>query len=155
MPNGTSQGLKPKLFKQIALLMSICYLLGPLQPLLTALLHELSHGLEMPTSVLSHETTASDYMEVHDAHTHDNPKADHDHKLIALVDSIFEASNENHESDKNPTLETKLKKHITSDVMVVLIQFLEKDPKEFGTLKVPLHLGHSKVPDVPPQLLFA
>lgn len=155
MPNGFSQGLKPKLFKQIALLMSICYLLGPLKPLLTPLLHELSHGLEMPTSVISHETTAYNYMEVHDSHAHDNPKTDHDHKLIDLVDSIFEASNENHESDKNPTLETKLKKHITSEVMVVLIQFLEKDPKEYETFKVPLNLGHSKVPYVPPQLLFA
>ena len=154
MPNGCSQGLKPKLFKQIALLMSICYLLGPLQTLLTELLHELSHGLEMPTSVLSHETTAYDYMEVHHSHAHDNPKADHDHKFIDLVVSIFEASNKNHESDKNSTIETKLKKHITAEVMVVLIQFLEKAPKKFGTFKVPLHLGHSKVPDIPPQLLF-
>ncbi len=155
MKNRFTQGLKPKLIKQIAMLMSICYLLGPLQPQLTLLLHEISHGLEMPNSVLSHDIQVFDYKEVHDSHKHDNTKVDHDHKLIDIVDSIFEASNENHDSEKAPKTKVELKKHTTSEVLAILPKFLEKVPKEFREFNMPLNLGHSKILDVPPQLLLA
>lgn len=155
MQNRISNGLKPKLVKQMAMLLSMCYLLGPLQPQLTLLLHELSHGLEMPAYVLSHETTTYDYIEVHEEHQHDNRKADHDHELIDLVNTIFEASNDRDEPDKVPTTETKVKKHTPSKVLVVFSNFLEKTPEAFFSFKTTLNLGHLKKPDVPPQLPIA
>ena len=93
MRKGLSKGLKPKIIKHLALLMSCCYLLGPVQHHVTTILHEIAHGLEMPSSVLSHNSAGYDE-EVHQAHKHEIVTVDHDHELIDLVDTIFEASNE-------------------------------------------------------------
>jgi hypothetical protein len=88
---------------------------------------------------------------MHETHEHDNHEADHDHKFVDLVDTIFKASNEDHDSDKVPTTKTKIKKHTTSEVLTVLTYFLKKAPAAFFALKTVANLGHLKVPDVPPK----
>ncbi len=147
MQNGFLKGLKPKLIKQMALLMSICYLVSPLEQQITMVLHEVFHGLEMPSSALSHHT----YEHVHLQDEHENNYVKHEHPFIDLVNSVLDASNENKESDKVPFKKVKLKKHITSDILLLQERSKKIFASEFYMPKMEINTGHPKELDAPPK----
>ncbi len=151
MIEGFTKGLKPKLIKQMALLMSICYLVSPLQEHISMVLHEVFHGLEMPTSLLSHTTYEQSSMQVHEQHEHEYVSLEHEHPFIDLVNTVLDASNENHGSEEVPFNKVKLKKHITSDILVIPTKFKKEFAGEFFTLKMELNTGHPKELDAPPK----
>lgn len=105
--------VKVRLVKLLAMTMSICYLAHPLQLQINTLLHELSHGLELPNHVLSHENTTDLTYAVDSHHSHGKRITDHTHHLIDFLDILFQASND----DKNPKdamfSKLKLDKHLT------------------------------------------
>ncbi len=110
-----SNGLKPHLIKQMAMLMSICYLMNPLQQQINSLLHSLSHELEIPNYVLSHDSNANIVLTKHYHFENQDTASEHHHALIDFVDSIFEAYHENHNSDNSQLTDAKWDKHITTN----------------------------------------
>lgn len=154
MQTGFIKGLKPKFIKQMALLMSICYLMTPLQNQITSVLHELSHGLEMPNSVLSHKANEHSFIEIHNPHEHKTQNSSHEHPLIDLVDLVFDSSKENHKSDKKSLSKVELKKHITFDEVILPIKFQNKTNKLFFAYDTALLVGFSEELDAPPKYNF-
>lgn len=151
MQNGFKKGLKPQYIKQLALLMSICYLLNPLQHQINTVLHELSHGLEMPSSLLSHETPLDTSSKVHESHDHSEHVDEHEHLIVGFLNTIFEASNQDDASGNSQLVEIKWDKHITSYQFTLTPNFKNKIEKHFFPSKEKLKLGHSKKLEEPPQ----
>ncbi|GAB5472884.1 MAG: hypothetical protein Mars2KO_09830 [Maribacter sp.] len=104
---------KVQLIKILAMTMSICYLANPLQRQINIVLHELSHGLELPSHVLSHENTTNMTFMADSHHSHGKSITDHTHHLIDFLDTLFEASNEDQGSEDPLFLKSKLDKHLT------------------------------------------
>lgn len=158
MQIGFTQDLKPQFIKQMALLMSICYLLNPLQNQINMVLHEISHGLELPNSVLSHKAhlTETTY-DNHVIHAHDNSyfEHEHEHPLVDFVNSIFEASNKENNSDNSQLVEVKWDKHITAYKFKLPIHYKIKVSKRFYSFEKQLKTRHSKRLKEPPQNLLS
>ncbi len=94
--------------------MSICYLVNPLQQQIGIVLHEISHGLELPNYVMSHKTKVNANSEIHLKHSHDMVTSDHEHNLIDFIDTLFQASDESNHSNDSLFIEIKWDKHISS-----------------------------------------
>ncbi len=108
------QGLKPLIFKHIALAVSLCYMLAPLQNELLRGLHTISHHLEMPSTILAHQSTGNSTQSVHTQHNHEIDHSGHDHSFIDLIDTVFEASGADQNSDKTELKISSLKKHLNT-----------------------------------------
>ncbi len=114
MIEGFTKGLKPKLIKHMALLVSICYLVNPLQQQISMVLHEISHDLEFPHYVMSHETNLNTNSEIHLKHSHHVVTSDHEHNLIDFIDTLFQGLDESNPSNDSLFTEIKWDKHISS-----------------------------------------
>ncbi len=151
MQIGYLKGFKPNLIKQIVLLVGICYLINPLQNQITSVLHSISHGIEMPQTLLSHDENNDQLNNLHKHHNHDNSKSEHDHQFIDLVDSVFEASNEEGNSEEIPVNKVKVKKHITSVSINLPLKYDFKVSKEYFTFVSRLKEGYPKKLEFPPN----
>ncbi|MBC8769907.1 hypothetical protein H4O18_18055 [Arenibacter sp. BSSL-BM3] len=111
MQNGFRKGFKPSIVKFLAILMGICYLMNPLHQQFITVFHKISHGLDFPNFVIPH-ATPSDHQQLHGNHYHFYEQTFHDHVLLDLVSSFFEASNEDNRSDNSFFFTTELDKHL-------------------------------------------
>lgn len=151
MNKGFLKGLKPKFIKQMAILMSICYLMTPLQHQITTVLHELAHGFEMPDSILSHNSQSHNFIEIHDQHEHKNYIIEHEHPILNLVDLVLDASKESHNSDELPESKVELKKHITTSAVKLPLKFKKVQSKTYFFYLGQLQIGFPKKLDAPPK----
>lgn len=133
--------------------MSICYLMNPLQQQINLVLHELSHGLELPDYVLAHKTDPNAIIETHIDHSHYDDTFTHKHNLIDFINTIFQASNENNNSDDSQLTKTKWDKHISTYGLKLLPIFERPMAKNFCTPKPLLQQGHFERLGRPPQNL--
>ncbi len=99
----------------MAMLMGICYLMNPLREPIHKFLHGISHSLEAPTTLISHSTISNSEHKSLDHYDSYQHQMNHDHGLIDFITTIFEASNENHNSDESLLKEIKIDKHITTE----------------------------------------
>lgn len=151
MKFGFKKGYKPQFIKQMAMLMSICYLMSPLQHEISSGLHGFFHSLDMPSFILSHTDHNQNSIEVHPQHDHENQSDVHEHPFIDLVATVFEAAKENQESDNTPLSKTELKKHITSDAVAVPIGYSKMVTHEYFIHKIKLRIGHFNPIETPPK----
>jgi len=151
MQYGFIKGLKPKFIKQIALLMSICYLINPLQNQIIEVLHSLSHSLEIPSSIFTHENKSITAFESHESHSHDNRVSEHEHELIDLVDLILDGSSEDKDSEDAPLKEFKVKKHLVAYSLKLPFKFFVNSSKTTFFYHPKLKDGHPQIISLPPQ----
>lgn len=151
MQIGYLKGFKPKLIKQIVLLVGICYLLNPLQNQIISVLHSISHGIEMPQNLLSHSDQNDELNILHYDHNHDNRLSQHNHQFLDLVDSVFEASHEDGDSKKNQISKVKVQKHLTSSNIELPLKYNNKLTKEYFSLSSQLKEGYPKKLEFPPN----
>ena len=71
------------------------------------MLHELSHGLELPDYVMVHESDSHSVFKTHTDHSNHDTSLDHEHMLIDLINTIFQESNESNNSNDLTSLEAK------------------------------------------------
>lgn len=149
MQNGFLKGLKPQFIKSMALIMGVCYLMNPLQNQIRNLLHTLSHELSQPASVLSHQQTTTENQKIHSNHDHDERSFDHEHKVLDLVNSIFEASDTDNDSDESQLVKVKYDKHISTHVLEMPLPWifkLNKDVPRKNHSLITIYLKKSKEP---------
>ena len=150
MQSKVQHGYKPQIIKYMAMFMGICYLMNPMQHQINTVMHSIVHKLTPPASILSHHSAHGQFEE-HQSPDHYAPNLDHDHQIIDLVNTIFEASNEEENSNDPNYIDTKWDKHISST------RFVVSSPQRIVVLKVfwktKSHLinGHSKEKEEPPQ----
>lgn len=134
--------------------MSICYLINPLQVQVYTILHEISHGIELPSYVMTHETNSKGIIETHMDHSHDMEAIDHEHNLIDFVNTIFQESNESNDSNDSQLTDTKWDKHITSYGLKLPPYFEIRIADNFYMSKQFLQQGQFKRLGRPPQNLI-
>ena len=150
MPRGFIKGLKPLFLQRLALVIGICYLMNPLQPQIKSIFHTISHAIEMPNSVIGHDSN-SENDEIHGHFEHEIADLQHDHTLIDLLDTVLTASNETKDADDSIPIEIKIDKHITTckyqlfDIPAVV------ESNKFWSPKEELKRGHLKNQEEPPR----
>lgn len=113
MQKGFLKGLKPLIVQRLALLIGICYLMNPLHQQIKSVFHEVSHALETPDYIMSHNASTLDY----ESHSHNDYQIDtlrHEHQLIDFIDALFAASEENDGSEDSVLTQIKIDKHIAT-----------------------------------------
>ena len=132
------KGLKPWLFRSVAVLMGICYLMAPLQHEFTEILHFFSHALDPGTAhhsiaththfnhqaqadktqtrALSHSTEAHNHTGpnemAHLGHTHTHDAEPHTHEIIDFMSMVLSATSPTHNDNDNIKVPLELDKHI-------------------------------------------
>ncbi|WP_299767300.1 hypothetical protein [uncultured Dokdonia sp.] len=116
MKTTASKGIKPFILNLIIVTMSLLYVFAPVHVEVNKLLHAVSHSLEMPDYILTHQDTSGIHTPIstHESETHKNIIAHHDHKVIALLDNILEGANQNSDSSDAQTSTLKIDKHINN-----------------------------------------
>ena len=114
MPKGFTKGLKPLIIKQLALLIGICYLLNPLQNQINEVFHVVSHALETPNYIISHDSNTIYEHQSYEHSYHRFGDLDHDHLLVDFINSVLEASNDNEDSEDSILTQTTIDKHLNT-----------------------------------------
>jgi hypothetical protein len=96
-----------------AVVISLIYILIPLHNELKSALHGMSHYLEMPDVVLSHNQNEN-------LNYKTSTNSFHGHKIIDLLDYLAEATNNNEDSNKANLVDNKIDKHFYSSKYKVL-----------------------------------
>lgn len=152
MQIGFLKGLKPKFIKQMALLMSICYVLNLLQFQISPALHSISHILEAPENMISHHSESSSEYEMHLHGDHNALQEAHEHEIIDLLDSILESSKDQNNSDETLLSELKFDKHIRIEIYQKKVVFETEKSQPFFQKPHKSKKGHFEILEKPPQL---
>ncbi|MGI9553220.1 MAG: hypothetical protein ACR2MT_18580 [Aurantibacter sp.] len=141
----------PFFVRRMALIMSICYVMNLLQYQVLPVLHSISHVLEAPTDLIAHNSLSAIEHEIHEKRDHGTWQTIHQHEIIDLIDSIFEASTEKNSSDE--TLLTELKFHKYIDIRRYQKKKVFKAEKTslFWARSQKLSRGHFQILQEPPQ----
>ena len=92
--------------------MGICYLVNPLHQQINSVFHNVSHALEIPDYIMSHDSNYE-----HESYGHTDYQIgnlNHDHEIVDFIDSVFDASDEDGGSEDSMLTEIKIDKHITT-----------------------------------------
>jgi len=135
----SEKGLKPWLFKGVAVVIGICYLVAPLQQEITELMHHLSHSMDQGIghhSFASHTHNFNDHDGLQNAqarastnsaashghmesneigfHSHPHPpnSEPHKHEVIDFMSMAFSDSNPTHQDNDKIKVQSDLDKHI-------------------------------------------
>ncbi len=138
----------------MALLMGICYLTNPMHREIRTVFHEISHLLEAPETLLSHHSHST-------GHDHDNHEdgehtlvtANHQHTLLDVMDSIFDASDEQNTEDDTALVLIKCDKHISSQYVILPKTFPFITSQNTSALEQKVKIGYLVHPEEPPQIL--
>lgn len=146
------KGFEPWLFRFISAFIGICYLINPIQEQVHYAIHEMSHLIEMPNTLISQEYLNSKG-EIHQTHEHSLSKASHEHEIIDFIKNTFETEGENEQSDF-PKSEIKYDKHLATNLYNVKISKKTNSKKLFWDSNTKSHHGYTLKPIEPPQVFL-
>jgi len=154
MQSRKSKGLKPLLVKYAAMLMGICYLINPLQQQVYDVIHVISHTFASPNHILSHDVGHAQNLNVHKSPNHLSDELDHEHKLIDIVQTIFEASGEEDYPQDDFLVKVKCDKHLVSNRIILSSQTMVLLVNHFPHLLEELKKGYLNKWQEPPQKIL-
>lgn len=142
--------LKNWLVKRVAIIIVVCYLISPIQNQVYQIFHDLSHFIEMPSTLLSHSYDTQ--YEVHKAKAHHRVVNNHSHELITFVSKLLE--NNDADSEKSISQNT-FDKHFTNRFIIVLPNpILINNKGSYSTKKTDPLNGYLTKHLKPPQFIF-
>jgi len=94
--------------------MGICYLLNPVHKQVNAFFHNISHAIEIPNYVMSHDSSLDSEHQSEGHTSHQVVQNSHNHEIVDFINSIFEASNQDNDSEDSILTEIKIDKHLTT-----------------------------------------
>ncbi|WP_169720750.1 hypothetical protein [Arenibacter certesii] len=89
--------MKPFIFKYLAIIMGLCYLLNPVRQHFLPVFHSFSHQLELPNYLIPH-SHLSNYQEVHRNHDTVTEDFPHEHAILETVNLLFSTQEDNKQS---------------------------------------------------------
>ena len=149
--------IKTNFYRLMAVIITLCYVLGPAQLPIKTILHTISHNLEIPSYVLQHNNLDnSNYVKDLSLGEHKDVKQlNHKHQVIDLLDLVFnQETNKNKNQRGEPTqLDTKIKKHITSKAYTLVFHNNQQiDQPIFWKIDVCPKIGYLDQLYRPPQV---
>lgn len=133
------------------MLMGICYLINPLQQQVYDVIHAISHTVASPNHILSHNVGHAGNLNVHKSPDHLYGELDHEHKLIDIVQTIFEASGEDDNPQDDNFIKVKCDKHLVSNRIILSNRTIVLFVNHFPHLIEELKKGHLIKWQEPPQ----
>ncbi len=146
MKKGLTNGLKPKIIKYVAILISMCYVLSPIQKQVSTLMHFVSHQLEMPHYVLNHENESEKKN-----HKHKINIVEHEHSFIDIVTTFLKHSCDG-DSDNSNLNKGEWDKHFNETNFYLSINTVLVSKKTFGFTENNNTKEFFKKRNKPPQL---
>ncbi len=138
--------------------MGICYLANPMHQQIYTVFHEIAHLLEAPETLLFQHPHSTDHdigLENHSEGEHILVSAGHQHTLLDLVDSIFDASEEQNPEDDTALLLIKCDKHISSQQIILPKIFSLTISQGTNAMEQKVKKGFVAHPEEPPQSVSA
>lgn len=154
MLKGFTKGFKPLFIQRLALLIGICYLMNPLQQQIKTIFHTISHAIEVPNSVMGHNSNSVND-QLHGHYDHQIDEKQHDHSLIDIIDSVLTASNESNDSEESILIESKIDKHITTYQFELFESLTLNQLHNFWALKEKQKSGYFEHLKEPPQFFLS
>ena len=111
MKRNKSKGLEPPVVKAIIVTMSLLYILSPLHMEISKLVHSISHAIEMPDTVLSHQNKTA-FIKTHNSFEHESVNVNHDHEILDFLETILEETNTKSEFPNTLSKPKNVDKHI-------------------------------------------
>jgi len=147
------------IMKSIVLVISMCYLLGPIREEISSILHLILHTIEMPDQVLTHDDFQIEekYRE-HTSYEHKPIQKTHNHKTLSFIKELISTINDDSFSNDEVPLEklTHYKhindEHIGYDDVVYNLWIVNKTdyPSEYQKTKK----GYDLTPKEPPRSII-
>lgn len=101
--------IKKIIIKFAAIVISMIYLLMPIHKEVRSTLHSISHFLEMPNTIISHNQNENiNYNLTASTITY------HEHKILDLLNNLAEANTNTNEANKPDKVDNKIDKHFYS-----------------------------------------
>ncbi|NNE76209.1 MAG: hypothetical protein HKN31_03965 [Pricia sp.] len=135
----------------MALFISICYLANPLHNEITTIFHEVAHIFELPESTLSHSDITNQSITDHHYHEHTYKVENHEHQLIALLNSIFDASDKDNPSDDSLLVDISYDKHVSYPSYFSKKIISIKSKSNYFQTEQTIIAGHLEVLKEPPK----
>lgn len=122
MPNRKLHKIKEKYKKITVILLCIFFVLGPLHKQISKALHAITHAIEMPDHIISHNSKKL-HIQTHNSIKHIAKKTKHNHKILDLVTDFLNFN-------KNSTLPQNkiIKSNIVDKHIKIKINFKEVNP---------------------------
>ena len=137
----------------MALLMGICYLANPMHEQIGSVFHEISHVFQYPENVIAHDQQNHvKHLKHQDGHHH-LATSDHQHILIDLINSVFDASDEQNPDGDTALVLVKCDKHISSQYIILPKKFPLFTTYNVFWMEQKAKKGFSNLPKEPPQKL--
>ncbi|MBM1106801.1 hypothetical protein JQC67_11675 [Aurantibacter crassamenti] len=143
---------KEIIYKRIAILMAICYVLNLMQYQIAPVLHTISHIIEIPSGFISHESSSITEYDSHNHVHHETEDVKHEHQIIDVIDWVLEVSNDSNHSDETLLSEVKFEKHLFTYEYVKHIVFNVEVHPNFSSFSKKEKKGHPNKSKQPPQL---
>lgn len=139
----------------MALFMGICYLANPMHEQISSIFHEISHVFQYPEALIAHEHQNYLAHPKHQEGHHLMATSDHHHTLIDLIDSFFNASDEQIPDEDTALILVKYDKHISSQYIILPKRFPLITSYHAFWIEQKAKKGFSNLPKEPPQNLSA
>lgn len=147
------KGYKPIVIKYLALFIGVCYLANPLQSQVGSIFHEISHIFEAPDTPIGHSTASDKQNVVHHYQEHTHSDNQHEHTLIDMLNSIFNATDDGSQ-EESVLVEVKFDKHISTDQYLIHKIYSKEKSFNFISKENNLIKGHFSILEEPPQSLY-
>ena len=114
MQTNQPNSIKDNFFRVTAVIITLCYVLGPAQLQVKSILHTISHNLVPPSYVLQHnEVDNKNYK--NELSSVSSSSLNHSHEVIDFIDMIFDGQSDKNHRGESTTIDIKINKHITSN----------------------------------------
>jgi len=101
----------------MVLIISVCYILGPIRQEISSVLHVVLHTIEMPDQVLSHNVSGESQEITHSTHDHKALDEDHEHKTLSFIEEVINSMTDDPFSSEVPLEKFTHHKHINDDIL--------------------------------------
>ncbi len=148
------KNIRSLFLRRIAVLISICYLLGPLHQPMNTFLHFVSHQLEAPAHILSHENDLANHgVNDDEAHGMLVNQETHDHQIIDLLESFLKTSNSEQPIEDSFISKVQIDKHKVEFYELVIHPIVYTNKTTFDSSSYLLLSGYQRNVDRPPASL--
>lgn len=152
MQTGFLEGLGPRLLRKCALALAICYLACPWQQQLKSVLHTLAHAVEMPETLITHDSKPVAQLSVHAVAAHYWVDGTHSHAWLDFIDDVVKAFDDHGGGDGNTHGKLKFDKHFMVQGYTAAWPFPYKNPHKFAAFSMLLASGHGFPKRKPPKI---
>jgi len=148
---GKKHSIKSRVIAFMALVISLCYVLGPIPLKLGDVFHVISHELEAPKNILQHNFDVHNTPQEKDkeAIKYDKTIA-HQHEILEILDTVFNGETSKDPVNKSNYLELKIDKHFFSARYTIPQKYSSRSPYIFTKKTLKVQRGYPDMPLKPP-----